>query len=164
MADAVSGRLAPTLAATETLGLGGVASSDSFIDPLTACGIAADLLRAAGFEIRQRSLQSESTYFGRPGVTGVVRISTHRHSHAGRRGVLANVTLRNEIGLTECRIIGRVAVAIGIYLLRASGAVETDHRRFCVGERGGTADAPDLNSGTMQVRVLPLAPNQPEIA
>ena len=92
-------------------------------DPLTACMVAGELVRAAGFEHRYTSMKSEATYYSLPGYHGLLRIAGHRSDNAtggaGRtvaRCTLAPTVLTN-ISYGKFEMI--IHLAMGQYLSRA---------------------------------------------
>lgn len=100
---------------------------------LDACTRAADLLKAAGFELRYISMKAESCYYGWPGKPWTIRVAGHRHN--GPRGsgptdtVIAKITISAAMthyqgginAVPDSRLVALVATAIGVYFLRCGG-------------------------------------------
>lgn len=104
-------------------------------DALQLVDLANNMLRHAGFEVASVSLKSEATYWRWPGRRGVIRVSSHKFKGtlAGLDRVLARITFRggkerrHMVCISQQRVEGMVATAIGSYMLKSSGVVTSTY-------------------------------------
>ena len=106
--------------------------------PLDCCDKAADLLRRAGFVFVCASLKSTSCYYQLPGHEGTLRVSIQsrkkdragRHQtgkvHAQATFAAGSANRHGHIDKPEIYIESTVALAIGLYMLRATKTRGTD--------------------------------------
>lgn len=94
------------------------------IDAFTACEIAANLVKVAGFELHYISMKSEARYYRFPGYDGLLRIAAHKGGKK-RDGVAgdtwAKITFHFEHGAkSRPNIENHTATAIGFYFMRGA--------------------------------------------
>lgn len=90
---------------------------------LEACNLAADMIKAAGFEFRYASFRSEACYYGWPERTTLLRIAAHSHDKGvnGLGKIVSRLTLNSQsIKFKSPDTMERIiALAIGHYFLRS---------------------------------------------
>lgn len=97
---------------------------------LEACMHAAEIVKAAGFELRYTSRQSEACYYALPGRHALLRIATHGQK-CPPIGLAGDVVAKITFNANGCDEIGKVDVfkehldhkiemAIGRYVIRSS--------------------------------------------
>ena len=101
-----------------------------------ACRRAGEIVLAAGFQLRHRSLKSEACYYAFPGRQGLLRIAAHAAKGdlvEGQR-ILSRLTFTYESAkaaekrsllLTKDQLEAQTAAAIGRFLI-ASGVTSPD--------------------------------------
>ena len=102
----------------------------SYYNIYDACDEACEMLKAAGFELREQSRITEARYLGFPGRPHLLRVATHKQKHPpiGLSTVAAKITFAtggvidhpNMVKLNQEKLEGIVATAIGYYMLKSS--------------------------------------------
>jgi hypothetical protein len=101
------------------------------MDSAEACRRAGEIVMAAGFQLRHRSLKSEACYYGFPGRQGLLRIA----AHAGKAEIIdgqliiAKLTFtyaspkaaqQQSLLLTRDQLEAQTASAIGRFIIASS--------------------------------------------
>jgi hypothetical protein len=114
-------------------------------DTLELCTRAGTMLKAAGFELRFVSSQSEACYFAWPGKSALIRVASHSQRGKSPLGLVGNVIDRSltftpekfakpgHMRLSDEAFVTKVALAIGCYLIRMNDPPRQSRYR---GKRG----------------------------